>query len=200
MSAVVIDGRAFWWMLLAPRPSVRKLAGKLLVGRDLLRLAHLGPACRSSPRPRVIGWGLALKAAWLALWSAVLGSGLGVAIGLVFADWEWDIPKRMVKTVGRLLLVLVGGLYFVAAGFALGVFSAGSRGAVVPDVGWGRLVIAGGGIGRPGPGHPGRLRQEDGQDGVDPVVTARPSPSPGSDGRPTRAAHQGSSPAPAPRA
>jgi len=139
MSAVVIDGRAFWWLLVAPRSSLRKLAAKSLVAVGFFvaltwaLLAGFGAA-------HVIGWTLALKAAWLSASSTILGASAGVTIGLAFADWEWDIPKRMIKLAGRLTLVLVGGAYFVGAGAVLGIFSSGSRGAVQPEVRWTHLV------------------------------------------------------------
>jgi hypothetical protein len=139
MSAVVIDGRAFWLLLVAPRSSLRKLAAKSLVAVGFF-VALTWALLAGFGATHVIGWKLAFKAGWLSASSTILGASLGITIGLAFADWEWDIPKRMIKLAGRLALVLVGGAYFVVAGAVLGIFSSGSRGAVQPDVRWTHLV------------------------------------------------------------
>ncbi|HVP57517.1 MAG TPA: hypothetical protein VMU02_05430 [bacterium] len=144
MNAVVIDGRAFWWLLAAPRSSLRKLAAKSQVAVNffvILTWALLAGFCAA----HVIPWHLALKAAWLSAFSTVLGAAIGVPIGLTFADWEWELPKRMVKMAGRFVLILAGGAYIVGAGALLGVFSATKERVANPEIGWLHLLALGAG-------------------------------------------------------
>lgn len=140
MSAVVIDGRAFWRLLIAPSSSLKKLLAKLLVSASFF--VPLASAVVVAFRiAGLVDWFFVPKAIWLAACLTALGASLGLLIGISYADWEWDIPKRMIKTWGRLILMFGATLFLVAAGFALRVFS--SRGAMTTgvDAGWVVLLL-----------------------------------------------------------
>jgi ABC-2 type transport system permease protein len=141
MNAVVIDGRAFWWLLAAPSRSLAKLGGKFSLAVSffvpLASAVALGFGAAGS-----ISWPMVAKSIWLAACFAALGASLGVLLGISYADWEWDTPKRMIKVTGRLALVGVMGAFFAAVGFSVKAFV--SRGAVPkPDVSWVVLVPLG---------------------------------------------------------
>gem|GEM_PF-2291108 len=122
MNGVVIDGRSFWRILLAPVGVKRKLWAKFLLPLTVFV---------------ALGWALVLvfKAAGLLLWTlagyalfvvpcmAAVGSSLGVTIGLYYGNWEWDIPKRMISTTGRLVMAGVLGGFFAATAILMRVLA-----------------------------------------------------------------------------
>lgn len=141
MHGVAIDGRSFWRVLCAPVPVRRKLAAKFML-----------PVTFFVP----LGWALALifKAAGLVSWTfvaytayiipcmSVVGSGVGVTIGLFYANWEWDIPKRMITTTGRLVMGGVLGGFFAGTAILMGVVARRGYAAVFGAVTRGSRVAA----------------------------------------------------------
>jgi hypothetical protein len=141
-SAVLIHGRSFWHILAAPSTSVTKLAAAgLAVPLSCflpLPAALLGVAGLTG----MLAWPLALKAAVLAAGFAALGSSAGLFVGIWLGNWEWDTPKRMLKTGGRLVLVGVVLAVFALMGLALGAFGAGGAATAAPKIPWSGLAGA----------------------------------------------------------
>jgi hypothetical protein len=139
MSAAAIDGRAFWHLMVAPSSSRRKLAAKLLV--PISFFIPLGAAIALGVRALGLGdWLFVVRSLWLAACLATLGSSLGLLIGISYADWEWDIPKRMIRTSGRLILTGVLGIFFAGAALGLKAFSPIGKSAGRWDASWVALL------------------------------------------------------------
>jgi hypothetical protein len=113
VNATVIDGRNFWLMLCAPHSPMRKLFSKLLV--SVLFFVPLAAAAALAFRAAgVISWAAVPRALWLASCMTFIGSAIGVMLAMTYGDWQWEIPKRMLKTSGRLLMLGVMGAFFAA--------------------------------------------------------------------------------------
>ena len=125
-SAVVIHGRGFWHLLLAPSTPRRKLASQLAVSLSLF--VPLAVALTAVfGLARAIPWNVVVKTSLLAVCFAAAGSSLGLWVGISFADWEWDTPKRMLKATGRLLGIGAALALFAILGIALGALSGRGR-------------------------------------------------------------------------
>ena len=143
-SAVMIHGRSFWHLMLAPVSPIKRLWAHLAVAACCF--AALGAALAAAfGLAGLLDWVWVAKAAWLAVCFAGVGSAAGVLMAVSFGDWEWDTPKRMMKAGGRLLGVgAVLGL-FGLLGLMLGTFSqqAGAAGAPLsPALPWRTLLAA----------------------------------------------------------
>jgi hypothetical protein len=68
-------------------------------------------------------WELAVKAIWLASCMTFVGASLGVLLGISYTDWEWEIPKRMLKISGRLMMLGLMGSFFATTAIVLATFS-----------------------------------------------------------------------------
>jgi hypothetical protein len=122
MNATVIDGRSFWRILAAPTPAPRKVLAKFLV--PTLFFLPLGAAlavalCITG----VVGRAFVPAAIWLAACTTSVGSSVGIFLGISYGDWEWDIPKRMLRASGRLIMSGVIALFFVGTSIGLSFIS-----------------------------------------------------------------------------
>jgi hypothetical protein len=73
---------------------------------------------------------------------SVVGSSLGVTIGIHYANWDWDIPKRMIRVTGRLVMAGVLGGFFAGTAILMGVVSRRGHEAVFGPVTQGPAVVA----------------------------------------------------------
>jgi hypothetical protein len=113
VNATMIDGRSFWLILSAPRSTMRKLFSKLLV--SALFFAPLATAGAFAFRAAgFITWAMVPRAVWFAVCMTFLGGSIGVMLAMLYGDWQWEIPKRMLKTSGRLFMLGVMGAFFGA--------------------------------------------------------------------------------------
>jgi hypothetical protein len=129
MNGVAIDGRSFWRILCAPVAVKRKLAAKFML--PVTVFIPLGWALALVLRAAgLVTWNFVAYAAWIIPCMSVVGSSLGVAIGLFFANWDWDIPKRMITVTGRLVMAGVLGGFFVATAVLMGAVSSRGYAAV----------------------------------------------------------------------
>jgi hypothetical protein len=120
MNGVAIDGKSFWRVLCAPVPVRRKLAAKFML--PVTFFVPLGWALSFILRAAgLVSWTFVGYAAFIIPCMSVIGSSLGVTIGLFYADWEWDIPKRMITTTGRLVMAGVLGGFFAGTAILMGV-------------------------------------------------------------------------------
>ncbi len=113
MNSVVIDGKAFWRLLCAPVSSKRKILGKSIMPP----MIFIPLAWAMAILIKIVGladWGFVLKSAWIVIWTSIVGTSVGALLGISFGNWEWDIPKRMVRTRGRIAMAIILGLYFAA--------------------------------------------------------------------------------------
>ncbi len=111
VNATVIDGRNFWLILCSPRSPARKIFSKLLVS-VLFFIPLAAVAAVGFRAAGLIGWALVPRALWFASCMTFLGGGIGVMLALIYGDWQWEIPKRMLRMSGRLLLLGVMGAFF----------------------------------------------------------------------------------------
>jgi hypothetical protein len=120
MNGVAIDGMAFWRVLCAPLADKRKLAAKFMLPVSFF--VPLGWALALVFRVSgLVSWTFIGYAVWIIPCMAVVGSSVGVAIGLFFANWDWDIPKRMISTTGRLVMAGMLGGFFAGTSILIGM-------------------------------------------------------------------------------
>jgi hypothetical protein len=120
VNATLIDGRSFWLILCAPRSAMRKLLSKLLVSA-LFFIPLAAVAAVAFRAAGIIDWVLVPKAIWFAACMTFLGGGVGVVLALTYGDWQWDLPKRMLRTSGRFLMLgVMGALFAVTAAVVSG--------------------------------------------------------------------------------
>jgi ABC-2 type transport system permease protein len=118
VSATGIDGRGFWIILSAPCPSMRKLVSKLLIS-----------VCFFVPLAVVIGfilsiadiveWSSLPKMIWLAACMSCTGGSIGIFLGISYTDWEWEIPKRMLRTAGRMIMLAIMLIFLIAVALTI---------------------------------------------------------------------------------
>jgi hypothetical protein len=126
LNATVIDGRNFWMILCSPHSAARKLFSKLLVSAFFF--VPLASAAAIAFRVAgVIGWTAVPRAIWFATCMTFVGGSIGVLLALTYGDWEWEIPKRMLKTMGRLIMLGVMGAFFAGTAIMLAATSASGR-------------------------------------------------------------------------
>jgi hypothetical protein len=90
---------------------MRKLFSKLLVSAFFfIPLAAAGAVafCLAG----FIDWGMVPRALWFAACMTFLGGSIGTTLAMSYGDWQWEIPKRMLKTSGRILMLGVMGAFF----------------------------------------------------------------------------------------
>jgi ABC-2 type transport system permease protein len=143
-SAIMIHGRSFWHVLLAPASSLKRLGAHLAVSASFF--SALGVALATVfGLAGFLDWLSVAKAAWLAACFALVGSSAGILMAVSFGDWEWDTPKRMMRLAGRLVSVGVLLGLFGLVGLALGFFSGQAGQAGLPpglNLPW-RALVAG---------------------------------------------------------
>ena len=138
-SAVVIHGRAFWHLLLAPSSSARKLASQLAV--PAIFFVPLATALAAAfGLAGVVEWPVVLKASLLACCFTAVGSSTGLWVGISFADWEWDTPKRMLRATGRFLGLGAVLALFAVLGLAFGALSGRGGPRMEVDLPWAALA------------------------------------------------------------
>jgi hypothetical protein len=141
ISATMIDGRSFWLIMSAPRSAARKLLSKLLVPAvffvPLAALAALGFRVAG-----FIGWDLAPKVIWFSACMTFVGGSVGVMLAMFYGNWQWEIPKQMLKTPGRLLMLGVMGAFFAAIGVILSEMSPNSGVRLLADARGPAFVLA----------------------------------------------------------
>jgi hypothetical protein len=119
MNGVAIEGRSFWRILCAPIAFKRKLAAKFML--PVAVFMPLGFALALVFRiAGFVSWAFFGYAAVVIPCMTVVGSSLGVVVGLVYANWEWDIPKRMITTAGRLVMAIVLGGFLAGTAIIMG--------------------------------------------------------------------------------
>jgi hypothetical protein len=124
VNATMIDGRSFWLILSAPRSTMRKLFAKLLVAAMFFTpLATAGAVAFGAAG--FITWPEVLRAAWLAVCMTFVGGSIGVMLAILYGDWHWEIPKRMLRTSGRFFMLGVMGAFFAVTAVMVGAMSAG---------------------------------------------------------------------------
>jgi hypothetical protein len=122
VNATVIDGRNFWVLLASPYPAIRKLFAKLLVSAAFF-IPLAAAAALAFRIGGIISWSMVLKATWFASCMTCVGGSLGLLLGVSYGDWEWELPKRMLRTSGRLLMLGVMGAFFAATAIFIGLAS-----------------------------------------------------------------------------
>jgi hypothetical protein len=125
VNATLIDGRNFWLILCSPRSPMRKIFSKLLVSAFFF-IPLAAAAAVAFRAAGVIGWAMVPRALWFASCMTILGSGIGVMLAMVYGDWQWEIPKRMLKTSGRLLMLGVMGAFFAVIAITVAASSTGA--------------------------------------------------------------------------
>lgn len=134
-NATLIDGKSFWITLSAPCSARRKLAAKLLVSMFFFIPLTLAMALIFLIGG-IVDWAYVAKLAWIAASMSCMGGAFGILLAVYFGDWEWDLPKKMLRTAGRLLMAAVMICFFIAFTIAFSV-SSRSRGAPLEGLaGW----------------------------------------------------------------
>jgi hypothetical protein len=129
-------------ILLSPGPPLRKLFSKVLVA--VLFFAPLVSIAAIAFRAGgVMDWHLTLKAVWLAVSMAFTGASTGVLVAISYTDWEWELPKRMLKVTGRFIMLGVMGLFFAAFATLMAVTRSGGSSAFVSEAPWSVLLPVG---------------------------------------------------------
>jgi ABC-2 type transport system permease protein len=140
--ATGIDGRSFWMILVSPASALRKLFSKSLVAvlffAPLVTLAAL--AFRAGG---VMGWQLAAKSIWLSVSMAFAGASVGVLLGVTCTDWEWTLPKRMLRVSGRLIMLGVMACFFALFAILLAVSRQTGRSDFLSEVPWSVVIPVG---------------------------------------------------------
>jgi len=125
VNATVIDGRNFWLILSSPHSPMRKLFSKLLVSVFFfIPLAAAGAVAFRAAG--VIDWSLVPRALWFACCMTFLGGSIGVMLAMIYGDWQWEIPKRMLRTSGRIFMLGVMGAFFAVLSTVLAGRSTGT--------------------------------------------------------------------------
>ncbi len=139
MNGVVIDGMCFWRILCAPVPVKRKLAAKFML--PVTVFVPIGIVLALVFRVAgLVSWTFVAHAIWVVPCMSVVGSSLGVVIGLFYGNWEWDIPKRMISVTGRLVMGGVLGGFLAGTAILMGVISERGYAAVLGPLMWGPKV------------------------------------------------------------
>ena len=122
MNGVAIDGKSFWRILCAPVPVKRKLAAKFMF--PVTVFVPLGWALTVIFKAAgLVSWTFVGYAVWIIPGMSVVGSSLGLVIGLFYANWDWDIPKRMISVTGRLVMGGIFGGFLAGTAILMGVVS-----------------------------------------------------------------------------
>lgn len=143
VSATMIDGRNFWIILSAPRSAMRKLFSKLLVAAFFfIPLTTAGALVF-----RAFGfltWSMVPGAIWFAACMTVLGGSVGVMLAMTYGDWQWELPKRMLKTSGRLFMLGVMAVFFGAIPAFISGTSPGAGGTFLAETSATTLLVGSG--------------------------------------------------------
>jgi hypothetical protein len=142
ISSVGVDGRSFWMVLMSPCSSSRKMFSKLLVP-VLFFVPLTAVLAVTFSVIGLAGWVFVLKGVWTAACMAFIGASVGLLLGITYTDWEWEIPKRMLRTSGRLMMLGVMGTFFAAAAIVVAALSSAGK-VYAPDaLPWGVFAAAG---------------------------------------------------------
>jgi hypothetical protein len=76
------------------------------------------------------------KAIWLSVSMAFAGAAVGVLLGVIYTDWEWTLPKRMLRVSGRLIMLGVMALFFAFFGVMLGIARELGTSDFLSEVSW----------------------------------------------------------------
>lgn len=136
--ATGIDGRSFWMILVSPASALRKLFSKILVA-VLFFAPLLAVAALAFRAGGIMGWQLTAKSVWLSLGMAFAGAAVGVLLGVSYTDWEWTLPKRMLRVSGRLIMLGVMASFFALFGILLAITRAMGNSDFVSEIPW--LVV-----------------------------------------------------------
>jgi hypothetical protein len=140
--ATGIDGKSFWLILVSPASALRKLFSKALVAAlffaPLVTVAAL--AFRAAG---ILGWQLAAKSIWLSVGMAFAGAAVGVLLGVSYTDWEWTLPKRMLRVSGRLIMLGVMACFFVLFGILLAITRELGSSDFVSEIPWSVVIPVG---------------------------------------------------------
>ncbi len=133
MNGVAIEGRSFWRILCAPLPVKRKLAAKFML--PVTVFVPLGWALAFAFRlAGMVSWSFVALAALIIPCMSVVGSSFGITLGIFYANWDWDIPKRMITVTGRLVMAGVLGGFFVTTIILMGLVAGKGYGSVLRSV------------------------------------------------------------------
>ncbi|MGQ9602611.1 MAG: putative ABC transporter permease subunit [bacterium] len=111
MTLMVIDGKSFWLIMASPVSAARKVISKIvaslffLIPIILVFLVILGVSKQITHRTLAL-----MTPAVIAL--SIAGTSVGSALGLHYAKWDWDNPKRMHKIGGRMVMMVLIFLFF----------------------------------------------------------------------------------------
>jgi len=140
--ATGIDGQSFWMILISPASALRKLFSKTLV--SVLFFAPLVALAAVAFRAGgIMGWQLMAKSIWLSVSMAFAGAAVGVLLGVSYTDWEWTLPKRMLRVSGRLIMLGVMGAFFALFAILLAITRARGSSDFVSEVSWTVLIPVG---------------------------------------------------------
>ncbi len=140
--ATGIDGRNFWIILVSPNSALRKLFSKILVA--VLFFAPLATVAAVAFRAGgVMGWQLMAKSIWLSVSMAFAGAAAGVLLAVVYTDWEWKLPKRMLRVSGRLIMLGVMGGFFAGVAIFMSITRAPGHSESANEVPWSVLIPVG---------------------------------------------------------
>jgi ABC-2 type transport system permease protein len=143
-SASTIDGRGFWIILAAPCSTARKLVSKLMV--PMLFFLPLAFAVALVLRlAGIVGWAFALRLIWVAACTTSVGGSAGLLLGITYADWEWEMPKRMLRTTGRLVMIGAMAFFFAIIAVLAHVSTLARNLALSTQSDW--IILAGGSLG-----------------------------------------------------
>ncbi len=118
---IPIEGKSFWLTKLIPQSPLRLMLGKLMLGWLLsVILTWVAIAIISIHFHHPLH--IILLALIIALCVTSAFSSLGLLIGIYFARFDWDHPKRMVNSTGGLILYLAA---FLIGGLVIGIFVIG---------------------------------------------------------------------------
>jgi hypothetical protein len=145
-NASAIDGRSFWIILAAPCSTVRKLISKLMV--PLLFFIPLALVIAFLLRGAgIVRWPFALRLIWISACTTSVGGSAGILLGVTYADWDWEMPRRMLRTTGRLVMIGTMALFFVVVAALAQASTLGRNLGTSGETGWIMLAAVSAGAG-----------------------------------------------------
>lgn len=111
MTLMVIDGKSFWLIMASPVSAARKVISKIIASLFFLIPIILVSLVILVVSKQITHRTLALiTPALIAL--SIVGTSVGSALGLHYAKWDWDNPKRMHKIGGTIVMTVLLLLFF----------------------------------------------------------------------------------------
>ncbi len=120
MALMIIDGKSFWMIIASPVSPVRKVISKIVANLFFFIPILLALLVSLRISNQIASRTLALITPSVMAIS-IAGASLGSAIGLHYANWDWDNPKRMLKPGGRLIMLAVIFVFMALPNILLGL-------------------------------------------------------------------------------